>query len=209
MLDMWFRPRGEMMPLDTHFWEIAKDPHDAWCNIALAILNFALRGCRRSRGVADAASHSISCPAAHLSDRALVVSRHSRPVRGSLYDGVLSLRPGASRGISGLVLKPKPTLGANHLASLQTQQGRSRSPGLDQIRALLLSGAAKPHEAASRSCETAYARARSIIRRLPGCRRGHSAEDTSWLPPVSAAPPYIADRPCVCGHVRSGLAALE
>jgi hypothetical protein len=40
MLDMWFRPRGEMMPLDTHFWEIAQDPHDAWCNIALAILNF-------------------------------------------------------------------------------------------------------------------------------------------------------------------------
>lgn len=41
MLDMWFRPRGEMMPLDTHFWEIAKDPHDALCNIALAVLNFA------------------------------------------------------------------------------------------------------------------------------------------------------------------------
>jgi len=41
LLDMWFRPRGEMMPLDVHFWEIAKDPHDAWCNIALAILNFA------------------------------------------------------------------------------------------------------------------------------------------------------------------------
>jgi 4-amino-4-deoxy-L-arabinose transferase-like glycosyltransferase len=41
MLDMWFRPRSEMMPLDTHFWEIFSDPHDAWCDIALAALNFA------------------------------------------------------------------------------------------------------------------------------------------------------------------------
>jgi 4-amino-4-deoxy-L-arabinose transferase-like glycosyltransferase len=41
VIDMWFRPRGEMMPLDTHFWEIERDPHDAWCNIALALLNFA------------------------------------------------------------------------------------------------------------------------------------------------------------------------
>jgi len=39
MLDMWFRPRTEMMPLDTHFWEIRKDPHDALCSIALALLN--------------------------------------------------------------------------------------------------------------------------------------------------------------------------
>lgn len=41
MLDMWFRPRTEMMPLDTHFWEIGVDPHDAWCGIALGLLNFA------------------------------------------------------------------------------------------------------------------------------------------------------------------------
>jgi hypothetical protein len=41
MLDMWFRPRSEMMPLDTHFWEIVQDPHDAWCDIALGLLNFA------------------------------------------------------------------------------------------------------------------------------------------------------------------------
>jgi 4-amino-4-deoxy-L-arabinose transferase-like glycosyltransferase len=39
MLDMWFRPRTEMMPLDTHFWEIRKDPHDALCSMALALLN--------------------------------------------------------------------------------------------------------------------------------------------------------------------------
>jgi hypothetical protein len=41
ILDMWFRPRSEMMPLDTHFWEIIEDPHDAWCDIALALLNLA------------------------------------------------------------------------------------------------------------------------------------------------------------------------
>jgi len=40
-LDMWLRPRSEMLPLDTHFWQIATDPHDAWCAIALAVLNFA------------------------------------------------------------------------------------------------------------------------------------------------------------------------
>jgi 4-amino-4-deoxy-L-arabinose transferase-like glycosyltransferase len=40
MLDMWFRPRTEMMPLDTHFWEIRSDTHDAICDIALAVLNF-------------------------------------------------------------------------------------------------------------------------------------------------------------------------
>lgn len=39
--DMWFRPRIEMMPLDTHFWEIRTDPHDSWCGIALGLLNFA------------------------------------------------------------------------------------------------------------------------------------------------------------------------
>jgi 4-amino-4-deoxy-L-arabinose transferase-like glycosyltransferase len=41
MLDMWFRPRSEMLPLDTHFWEIRTDPHDALCDIALAALNLA------------------------------------------------------------------------------------------------------------------------------------------------------------------------
>lgn len=40
-LDMWLRPRGEMLPLDTHFWQIATDPYDAWCAIALGVLNFA------------------------------------------------------------------------------------------------------------------------------------------------------------------------
>jgi 4-amino-4-deoxy-L-arabinose transferase-like glycosyltransferase len=41
MLDMWFRPRSEMMPLDTHFWKIGKDPHSALCGIALGLLNLA------------------------------------------------------------------------------------------------------------------------------------------------------------------------
>ena len=38
-LDMWFRPRSEMMPLDTHFWRLAVDPHDSLCALALAALN--------------------------------------------------------------------------------------------------------------------------------------------------------------------------
>lgn len=37
--DMWLRPRTEMMPLDVHFWRIKEDPHDAWCSIALGVLN--------------------------------------------------------------------------------------------------------------------------------------------------------------------------
>ena len=38
-LDMWLRPRSEMMPLDTHFWRFAEDPHDSLCALALAALN--------------------------------------------------------------------------------------------------------------------------------------------------------------------------
>jgi hypothetical protein len=38
-LDMWFRPRTEMLPLDTHFWQILEDPHDSLCSIALGLLN--------------------------------------------------------------------------------------------------------------------------------------------------------------------------
>jgi 4-amino-4-deoxy-L-arabinose transferase-like glycosyltransferase len=41
MLDMWLRPRSELMPLDTHFWKFAVDPHDALCDLALAALNLA------------------------------------------------------------------------------------------------------------------------------------------------------------------------
>ena len=29
MLDMWLRPRTELMPLDTHFWRFSQDPHDS------------------------------------------------------------------------------------------------------------------------------------------------------------------------------------
>jgi len=40
-LDMWFRPRTEMLPLDTHFWQIREDPHDSLWSIALGLLNLA------------------------------------------------------------------------------------------------------------------------------------------------------------------------
>ncbi len=39
MLDMWLRPRTELMPLDTHFWRFRQDPHDSLCAIALGVLN--------------------------------------------------------------------------------------------------------------------------------------------------------------------------
>ena len=38
-VDMWLRPRSEMMPLGTHFWRFAEDPHDSLCALALAALN--------------------------------------------------------------------------------------------------------------------------------------------------------------------------
>jgi len=41
MLDMWLRPRTELMPLDTHFWRFSQDPHDSLCAIALGVLNLA------------------------------------------------------------------------------------------------------------------------------------------------------------------------
>ena len=40
-LDMWLRPRTELMPLDTHFWKFAEDPHDSLCALALGALNLA------------------------------------------------------------------------------------------------------------------------------------------------------------------------
>jgi 4-amino-4-deoxy-L-arabinose transferase-like glycosyltransferase len=41
MLDMWLRPRTELMPVDTHFWKFKQDPHDSLCALALAALNLA------------------------------------------------------------------------------------------------------------------------------------------------------------------------
>jgi len=41
MLDMWFRPRSEMLPLNTHFWEIAQSTYSSCCDIALGLLNLA------------------------------------------------------------------------------------------------------------------------------------------------------------------------
>ena len=38
-LDMWFRPRTEMLPLDAHFWRFRADPHDSSWSIALGVLN--------------------------------------------------------------------------------------------------------------------------------------------------------------------------
>jgi len=38
-LDMWFRPRTELLPLDNHWWDYENDPHDSLIGIALGVLN--------------------------------------------------------------------------------------------------------------------------------------------------------------------------
>jgi 4-amino-4-deoxy-L-arabinose transferase-like glycosyltransferase len=40
--DLWLRPRTEMLPLDTHWWEFDEDPEDAWKATALGVLNLLL-----------------------------------------------------------------------------------------------------------------------------------------------------------------------
>jgi len=47
--DMWLRPRTEMLPLDSHWWAFADDPHDAiiasaWGAINLLLIAAALMG---------------------------------------------------------------------------------------------------------------------------------------------------------------------
>jgi 4-amino-4-deoxy-L-arabinose transferase-like glycosyltransferase len=44
LADMWLRPRTEMLPLDTHFWNFAGDPYDSACSLALAALNLFYLG---------------------------------------------------------------------------------------------------------------------------------------------------------------------
>jgi hypothetical protein len=41
-LDMWLRPRTEMLPVDVHWWEFENDPYDSGIAIAFAVLNLAL-----------------------------------------------------------------------------------------------------------------------------------------------------------------------
>ncbi len=41
-LDLWLRPRTELLPLDVHWWQIAEDPHDAAISIGLGVVNLFL-----------------------------------------------------------------------------------------------------------------------------------------------------------------------
>lgn len=41
LADMWFRPRTEMLPLDTHFWRFDEDLHDSLWATGLLLLNLA------------------------------------------------------------------------------------------------------------------------------------------------------------------------
>lgn len=54
MFSMWLRPRTEMLPLDTHWWEFEQDPHDSIIGMLLGALNAlylfaALAGAIRGR----------------------------------------------------------------------------------------------------------------------------------------------------------------
>ena len=44
LASMWFRPRTEMLPVDTHWWRFEDDPHDSSIAIALGFLNLFLVG---------------------------------------------------------------------------------------------------------------------------------------------------------------------
>lgn len=41
LVDVWFRPRTEMLPMDTHFWEFKTDRRNSMWALGLAGLNFA------------------------------------------------------------------------------------------------------------------------------------------------------------------------
>ena len=41
-LDMWLRPRTEMLPLDSHWWEFRQDRHDSVISSAWGVLNLLL-----------------------------------------------------------------------------------------------------------------------------------------------------------------------
>ena len=43
-LDMWLRPRTEMLPIDIHWWRYEDDPRDSAIAVALGLLNLALVG---------------------------------------------------------------------------------------------------------------------------------------------------------------------
>jgi 4-amino-4-deoxy-L-arabinose transferase-like glycosyltransferase len=42
VVDMWLRPRTEMLPLDTHWWRFSEDIHDSLWATGLMLLNLAL-----------------------------------------------------------------------------------------------------------------------------------------------------------------------
>lgn len=41
-LDMWLRPRTEMLPVDIHWWEFENDPRDSSIAVVFGVLNLAL-----------------------------------------------------------------------------------------------------------------------------------------------------------------------
>jgi hypothetical protein len=56
-LDLWFHPRTELLPLDSHWWRFREDPHDFAWSLLLVVVNliyigWAILGLRRWRELA-------------------------------------------------------------------------------------------------------------------------------------------------------------
>ncbi len=126
MLDMWFRPRSEMMPLDTHFWEIAQRPARRLVQYCARRAEFCLRRSRSSRSVAVAATMKyLALLLTYPIVRSLFLATTGQSEdRYTMECFPIHFR--ARRRISDLVAEPQPKTRADHLScEYATQQGRS------------------------------------------------------------------------------------
>ena len=87
--DMWLRPRTEMLPLNSRWWEYADDTQDCVLATLWGALNLLfLAGC--GDGAHSRTEAAVSRDDAAVRVAALGVSRHDGKSRASLHAGVLS-----------------------------------------------------------------------------------------------------------------------
>ncbi len=96
--DMWLRPRTEMLPLSSRWWEYADDPHDAALATIWGAINllFVFAGVM---GVIRGSATQVSRPSAAVRSAARGSPRDTGESRAALYAGVLS---GSFRAGSGV-----------------------------------------------------------------------------------------------------------
>ena len=96
--DMWVRPRTEMLPLTSRWWEYWEDPHDF---IGRADLGCAESVVPAAGGDGSRARSASAIPGADAALRAaaLSVSRHAGKSRAALHAGMLSGGVCAGRGV--------------------------------------------------------------------------------------------------------------